>query len=356
MSAATAKHDHWQWGILAAMVVGTGGARAKQKVRPQTPQPRPKKGNKQTERGGPMLSKQRMVGKVWVAGFFFIRCTESCPKLVQALARLHGELAGSGVRLVSFSADPAHDSIDKLREFAAAHGADAQRWWFVTGAKDQVRALAEKSFQVSLVDTPEAPVGKHVTHSNRLFVVDREGQIIGDGIEVVRRASIDGPFEIDERALRRVYLRARDEDQARPVGLADLPLLNATLNGAAAALLVIGWLFIRAGWYKAHGMTMSLAFAASSLFLASYLYYHHHVGDTKFSGPPTWKTFYLGLLASHVFLAIVTVPIVLLTLWKAVRREWQGHRRIARWTLPIWLYVSVTGIAVYLLLYRIFDL
>jgi uncharacterized membrane protein YozB (DUF420 family)/cytochrome oxidase Cu insertion factor (SCO1/SenC/PrrC family) len=356
MSTTASGHDHWQWGLLAAIVVATAAVGTYLQLRPDPPERRPIKDFLLTEHGGTMLSKQRLSGQVWVASFFFIRCTESCPKLVEALTRLHGELAGSKVRLVSFSADPAHDSVDRLRAFAAAQGADAQRWWFVTGAKDQVRALAEKSFLVNLVDTPEAPIGQHVTHSNRLFVVDREGQVIGEGIEVVRRASIDGPFEIDERALRRVFLRALDEDQGRPLGLADLPLVNATLNGTAAVLLLIGWGFIRAGWYQAHGVTMSLAFAASSLFLASYLYYHAFVGDTKFVGPPAWRTFYLVLLASHVILAIVTVPLVLLALWKAARRQWQGHRRYARWTLPIWLYVSVTGIAVYLLLYRLFDL
>lgn len=90
--------------------------------------------------------------------------------------------------------------------------------------------------------------------------------------------------------------------------------------------------------------------------MASYLYYHHHVGDTRFSGPDLWRLFYLAVLASHVLLAIVTVPLVLLVLWKVIRRDWSGHRRLARWTLPIWLYVSVTGIVVYLMLYRFFDL
>lgn len=336
-------------------MVAVGAAWVYSAQRPAPPERRLIKDFLLTERGGTMLSRQRFQGRVWIASFFFIRCSESCPKLIAALERLHRDLAGTQVRLVSFSVDPVHDSIDRLRTFAAAHGADADRWWFLTGAKDQVRDLAEKSFLVSMVEQPEAPVGQQVTHSNRLFVVDREGRVLGTGHEVVRRTA-EGAFVIDERALRQIYLQAVDEDRGWPIGLADLPLLNATLNGTAAILLLLGWLFIRAGWYQAHGMSLSLAFVTSAVFLASYLYYHHHVGDTRFAGPDHWRLIYLAILASHVLLAIVTVPLVLLVFWKAYRRDWTGHRRLARWTLPIWIYVSVTGIIVYLMLYRIFDL
>ncbi len=356
MSApSTARSDHWQWGFLAALVVATLAGVSFMRQREPELERQPIKDFILSERGGTMVSKSRLAGRVWGASFFFIRCTESCPRLVEAMARLHADLAGSDVRLVSYSADPAHDSVDKLKVFAASQQADADRWWFLTGAKDQVRALAEKSFLVSLIEDVSLPIGQHVTHSNRLFVVDREGQILGDGVEVVKRDTPDGPFRIDERALRRVLLRALDEERGWPIQLAELPLLNASLNGTAASLLLVGWVFIRAGWRRAHGTTMALAVATSAVFLASYLYYHHVVGDTKFEGPQAWRTFYLILLASHVILAIVTVPLVLLTVWKAVRRQWDGHRRLARWTLPIWFYVSVTGIFVYLLLYRIFD-
>lgn len=265
MTARSAGRDHWIWGLLAAAVVAGGAAWVFSAQRPAPPERRLIKDFLLTERGGTMLSRQRFQGRVWIASFFFIRCSESCPKLIEALERLHRDLAGTQVRLVSFSVDPAHDSVERLRTFAAAHGADSDRWWLLTGARDQIRDLAEKSFLVSVVERPEAPLGQHVTHSNRLFVVDREGRVLGTGQEVVRR-SADGTFVIDERALRQIFLQAVDEDRGWQIGLADLPLLNATLNGTAAVLLLLGWVLIRAGWYQAHGMALSLAFVTSAFF------------------------------------------------------------------------------------------
>lgn len=134
-----------------------------------------------------------------------------------------------------------------------------------------------------------------------------------------------------------------------------LPLLNACLNATSAVLLVAGFAAIKAGRRELHARLMVAASIASAAFLASYLWYHFvvipEVGVTTFRGEDPWKTAYYAMLASHVVLAAVDLPLILRTLWLAWRERWEAHRRWARWTFPIWLYVSVTGVLVYLVLY-----
>ncbi len=135
--------------------------------------------------------------------------------------------------------------------------------------------------------------------------------------------------------------------------LNDLPALNAALNGLAGLLLAAGYGCIRQGWVAAHRALMSGGFVASALFLTSYLIYHFHRLTTPFEGEGALRTLYFIILITHVVLAITVPPLALLTLYRALRGQFERHRRIARWTLPIWLYVSVTGVLVYLMLYRL---
>ncbi len=132
------------------------------------------------------------------------------------------------------------------------------------------------------------------------------------------------------------------------------PKINATLNGCSAVLLVIGRALIARGKMAAHRAVMITAFVTSSLFLASYLYYHwpHHGGIVYFRGTGWIRTVYLSILYSHIFLAIVIVPMVIITLTRGLRGQFDRHRAIARWTFPLWLYVSVSGVIVYLLLFQ----
>lgn len=133
----------------------------------------------------------------------------------------------------------------------------------------------------------------------------------------------------------------------------DLPLLNAVLNSTSATLLVTGGLLIRRKKITAHRICMVSAFLTSSLFLASYLFYHYNHGSTRFQGTGLVRALYLTILGTHTILAIAILPLILLTFRRALRSDVAGHRRIARWTLPLWLYVSVTGVVVYLMLYRL---
>jgi uncharacterized membrane protein YozB (DUF420 family) len=133
------------------------------------------------------------------------------------------------------------------------------------------------------------------------------------------------------------------------------PKINATLNGLSAVLLVTGRALIARHKIAAHRAVMIAAFVTSSLFLACYLYYHWpgHGGIVYFRGTGWIHTLYLSILYSHIILAIVIVPMVLITLTRGLREQFDRHRAIARWTFPIWLYVSVTGVIVYLMLFQI---
>ncbi len=132
------------------------------------------------------------------------------------------------------------------------------------------------------------------------------------------------------------------------------PKINATLNGCSAVLLVVGRALIARGKMAAHRAVMLTAFGTSTLFLISYLYYHWpgHGGIVYFHGTGLVRLIYFAILISHTTLAIVIVPMVLITLTRALREQFDRHRAIARWTFPIWLYVSVTGVIVYLMLFQ----
>ena len=135
--------------------------------------------------------------------------------------------------------------------------------------------------------------------------------------------------------------------------LGSFPALNASLNAACAALLVLGWLLIKKGYREAHRWTMVAAFACSSAFLACYLYYHWHAGSTRFQKTGPIRLFYFTLLLSHTVLAVAVLPMILRTFFLAWKERFEEHKRAAAWALPVWLYVSVTGVAVYWMLYRL---
>ena len=132
----------------------------------------------------------------------------------------------------------------------------------------------------------------------------------------------------------------------------DLPTLNAALNALSALLLAVGWRLIRARRIVAHRRTMWSALAVSSAFLVSYLVYHFQVGSVRFQGAGAIRVLYFAILISHTLLAAAVPPLALVTLSRALGRRFDRHRAIARWTLPIWLYVSVTGVVVYWMLYQ----
>lgn len=135
----------------------------------------------------------------------------------------------------------------------------------------------------------------------------------------------------------------------------DLPTVNALLNATAAVLLVVGYRLIRQGRVQAHKRVMLSAFAVSIVFLACYLTYHYQVLHVEFAGPPAICVVYLAILITHVILAACVPVLAIVTIWLGLTDRRAAHRRWARWTLPIWLYVSVTGVVVYLMLYHLWP-
>lgn len=134
-----------------------------------------------------------------------------------------------------------------------------------------------------------------------------------------------------------------------------LPHLNATLNATSFVFLLLGFYFIRRRNVSAHVACMTAALSVSLLFLASYVVYHYNYGSVRFTGQGPVRYIYLAILFTHVVLAVVIVPLVALTLRRALGRDFARHRKVARWTYPLWLYVSITGVVVYLMLYRIYP-
>ena len=139
-------------------------------------------------------------------------------------------------------------------------------------------------------------------------------------------------------------------------GPAFFPALNAFLNGTSAVLIGAGYYCIKSGRRETHKRFMLTAFVTSTLFLISYLYYHLvlRAGVTHFEGEGVWRPIYFAILLSHTFLAVVVVPFILVTLSRALKGNFARHRAIARYTFPIWLYVSVTGVVIFVMLYKIF--
>ena len=136
--------------------------------------------------------------------------------------------------------------------------------------------------------------------------------------------------------------------------IASLPHLNAALNATATVLLVTGWLLIKRRRIQQHRAVMIAAVVTSAAFLTSYVTYHANAGSKPFPGTGAIRTVYFAILIPHVILAAVSLPPILITFIRGLRRDDQRHRRIARWTLPVWLFVSVTGVVVYVMLYRLY--
>jgi len=310
-----------------------------------------------TERDGSRVTKQDLLGEPWIATLFFTSCAGPCPRLsVDIRGLVHDQLQGSGVRIVSFTVDPEYDSLERLSTYAETYTTDPERWLFVRGEEPVIHGFIQDGLKLAVApgqaeSEAERLVARlQATHSTRLTVIDAEGRIRGyfecGGEEGLERAEVEANF-----AKLVAFARALDG----PVST--LPRVNAMLNGLAGVLLLIGLYAIKLGKKDLHGVIMRCAFLASAAFLACYLYYHFVVlpasgGPTKYYGAGWRRPAYLALLLSHVVLAVINLPMVLRTFWLAHKEDWERHRRLAVKTFPIWLYVSVTGVLVYLVLYH----
>ncbi len=304
-----------------------------------------------------------LAGKVWIASFIFTHCSGPCPRVTATMARLQDEFAAApDVRLLTFTVDPEHDTPEVLKKYAAGFGADRARWLFLTGKEADVYRLENDGFKVGAAKNPDANAspGDAVSHSTLLAVVDRHGVVRGyfDGVPDLSEGESPRTFEEDQRRLRDKVTALLHEGD----GAAFFPPVNAALNAAAGLLLLLGYAAIRRRAIRLHIACMLSALAVSAVFLASYLYFHiavRHGAPTRFSDQwpdaPAWAaTVYLTVLLSHTVLAVVTAPLALYTAHLGLRGRLARHVGIARWTLPIWLYVSATGVVVYWMLYRLY--
>jgi protein SCO1/2/putative membrane protein len=293
------------------------------------------------------VSHDDLAGRVWVASFIFTHCPLSCPRISSVMKSLQGSLAGTGVQLVSISVDPDRDRPAVLTDYAARFGADTTRWWFLTGPRDAIARLVTQGFKQGLaMASPGAQQAgaEPITHSDRLALVDRGNRVVG-------------LFDSNDPAKVKILIaeaERRDRQGRAPAWVRSLPALNASLNATCTLLLLLGWWLIRAGNVRGHVTAMVLAVTTSALFLACYVLYHSLWGSTSFRGTGPIRVAYFTVLLSHTVLATLgVVPLVALTLTRAVRRQFDRHARIARVTFPIWLYVSITGVVIYLMLYKL---
>src|SRR5438132_438793 len=297
-----------------------------------------------TERSGQGVRRADLLGKTWVAAFIFTRCAGPCSQVSGTMAHLQHDLAGAkGVVLVSFTVDPEFDRPAVLRAYAERFRADANTWLFLTGEQDEIHRLIVKSFHLGVQKNsgPGVKPGYEVEHSTKLALVDPEGRI---------RAYFDGTAPEDLPKLERQITVLLWENR--------LPEVNAVLNGTSAILLLLGYRMIRRGRVTLHKTCMLSALSVSILFLTSYLYYHFavkHGKPTPFTGEGWIRPVYFTILLSHTVLAAVTAPLALFTAYKGLTDQFKKHKAIARWTLPIWLYVSLTGVVVYCMLYRLYP-
>lgn len=299
-----------------------------------------------TERSGRTVTDADLADRAWVASFIFTRCPLSCPRISSVMKGLQARFKGTGVRLVSISVDPAHDTPAVLADYARRFGADPDRWWFLTGPEADVVDLIFARFKLSVSPASEADRNagaEAFSHSDRLALVGRGNTVVG-------YFGSDDPAALDALVAK---ARSLDAERGVPAWVRRLPAVNAGLNGSCAVLLSLGWFMIRGGRVRAHAACMIAAVTVSSLFLACYLVYHANVGSVPFRGVGGIRLAYFTILLSHTLLATFgVVPLVALTLIQALRRRFDRHARVARLTLPVWLYVSVTGVVIYWMLYR----
>ncbi|MBI1830980.1 MAG: DUF420 domain-containing protein [Planctomycetes bacterium] len=305
------------------------------------------------ERNGKFVQDRDLVGKIWVAQFFYPMCN-LCSRNTPTMKKLQDHYRGAAdIRLVSIDLNDSAKTWGNpkiLHEFADDHEAEPGQWLFLTGPAEAVHDVVRLSFFNMALKKENPALGDTISHSTYLVLVDPKGQIVG---------YVDGTNDKAFDALRVQIDRLRAQrrlDERIPVTGADMPRFNAMLNSICTILLLAGWIAIRMRFETVHKIIMLLALAVSMVFLASYLFYHFVVIEaepTRFRGEGPVRFVYYAILLSHTILAIAVAPLAIFITIKGLRNELEGHAKVARWTLPIWLYVSVTGVVVYWMLYRV---
>jgi uncharacterized membrane protein YozB (DUF420 family)/cytochrome oxidase Cu insertion factor (SCO1/SenC/PrrC family) len=331
--------------------------------------------------------------KIWISDFIFTRCGSACPAMCEGMESVIAKLPNDPrLRFVSFSVDPEYDKPEVLREYKAKWKGDPERWRFVTGT--WVYKLAYEGFKVNEArPNPNPTAGDEFFHSQRFTLVDGKGRMRGlyqydydlpesrpvteEAIARDAKALLETPEKVvDHVHDRRLFLVDKEgrlrgvygPDKAGALGrdarrlaltpeklasIRSLPALNAALNFTSFLFLSAGLAFILNRKITLHKVAMTTALITSLVFLASYVTYHVQAGSVKYAGEGWMRSAYFGILVSHTVLAAAVAPLALVTVIRAWRGTFDRHVAIARWTLPVWMYVSLTGILVYLMLYRL---
>ena len=348
-----------------------------------------------TDQDGNTVTPEDLRGKPYVAGFIFTRCATHCPDLVRKMYDLNESLKDVDVRLVNVTVDPEYDTVAQLKTYSEIYTEDADRWRFLTGTPEQILNLARfgsRPLMDELPDPDEA-IGPAAAHSLRLIHVDAGGRLTGtyyykdaDGLIALRRV-LQGKRDTPEDnrplpPLSEMILPPADGAEVSMVEMpatwsvaetvaedADplarlpswarrLPAVNASLNGLSTLLLLAALVAIKSNKARTHRNLMSAAIVTSGVFLACYLTYHWalheytEVPGKPFEGTGAARTAYYTILATHVPLAALVPVIAGLAVWRAMQGRWQAHKRIVRWGFPVWMYVSVTGVIIYGMLYH----
>jgi protein SCO1 len=296
-----------------------------------------------TDRTGETIHARDLRGVIWVAQFFYPGCNE-CSKTMPTMRRLQEIYRNKPyVRFVSFALK--YGDAETLNEFAKDQKAEAGQWLFLADEDEsRVHQVIRHSFGTPVIGRVNPSAGDLIGHSSRLILIDANGIMVG-------QLDASDPSAADTLAVEIEKLRLR---QPIPITAGDLPRFNATLNATCTVLLLLGWIAIRLRFVTLHKLIMLLALAVSMAFLASYLFYHFavmHMEPTRFHGEGAARYVYFGILISHTILAVVVAPMAIYITVQGLRNALPQHVKIARWTLPIWLYVSVTGVVVYWMLY-----
>jgi protein SCO1/2 len=343
-SFVLAPQHRFVWILLIAVILGLFGAAIVNRVNGEANK-LPVRGTLNdftfTDQSNNEVTLKTLKGHVWLAGFIFTRCAGTCQTITNGMVELNKKLADNPrVQLVSISMDPEYDSPAMLQAYAQAHAATSPRWHFVTGPKEQIFHMTRDDFKLAVVEAGQNK-DEPIIHSSLLALIDQKGRIRGyyDGLQSAEVANAAAD--------------ARKLDSQ--LGIASLPALNAGLNGLCTIFLLIGFVLIRQRRIIAHQTFMMTAGVTSAAFLTSYLIYHYNVGSVKFTGEGTIRYVYFFILITHVVLAGVIGVLVPLTFWRAFQGNFVRHRKIARVTYPIWLYVSITGVVVYLMLYQLYP-
>ena len=328
---------------------------------------------------GETITRDDLLGHPWVACFVFTRCTYTCPDISSKFRRLQDALPPENkTKLISVTVDPTHDTPDVLAGFAENFGADPERWLFLSGEPKDVLRLTTVNFGMfarELFGKDREP-GLEVAHTNRVVLVNSDGIPVrsflawgatADAEMVALTRILEGkrPFPEVPQPLTLPEDEAEDADESenlptvdRPNWLTSLPMVNATLNTLAAVLLLFGFGAIKSGRKRLHKVCMLTAFVVSIAFLACYLthktglWQYTGVPSKQFAGAGVARGVYLAILIPHIILAALVPVFASITIYRALQQQWDSHRRWAKFTFPIWLYVSVTGLIIYLMLYH----